>query len=104
MIIGDVAKCDEGFIVDISSSHVNKIISLFNSSNFEYKSKGLEINTLIELPPIIKEKKNIIRRKKKAPWITYKLQKKKIIILGRKTEKYKRKRAEDIIKDINRNI
>ncbi|SOV80467.1 ATP-dependent RNA helicase, putative [Plasmodium reichenowi] len=103
-IIGDVAKCDEGFIVDISSSHVNKIISLFNSSNFEYKSKGLEISTLIELPPIIKEKKNIIRRKKKAPWITYKLQKKKIIILGRKTEKYKRKRAEDIIKDINKNI
>ncbi|SPJ11234.1 ATP-dependent RNA helicase, putative [Plasmodium sp. DRC-Itaito] len=102
-IIGDVAKCEEGFIVDISSSHVNKIISLFNSSNFEYKSKGLEINTLIELLPIIKEKKNIIR-KKKAPWITYKLQKKKIIILGRKTEKYKRKRAEDIIKDINKNI
>ncbi|SOV16439.1 ATP-dependent RNA helicase, putative [Plasmodium sp. gorilla clade G2] len=103
-IIGEVAKCDEGFIVDISSSHVNKIISLFNSSNFEYKNKGLEINTLIELPPIIKEKKNIIRRKKKAPWITYKLQKKKIIILGRKTEKYKRKRADEIIKDINKNI
>ncbi|CRH03653.1 ATP-dependent RNA helicase, putative [Plasmodium relictum] len=103
-IIGEIAKCDEGYIVDISSSHVNKIINLFNSSNYEYKSKGVEINTIIELPPIIKEKKNILRKKRKIPWIKYKLQKKKIIILGRKTEKYKRKQSDEIIKDINKNI
>ncbi|CRG95984.1 ATP-dependent RNA helicase, putative [Plasmodium gallinaceum] len=103
-IIGDIAKCDEGYIVDISSSHVNKIINLFNSSNYEYKRKGVEINTIIELPPIVKEKKNILRKKRKIPWIKYKLQKKKIIVLGRKTEKYKRKQNYEIIKDINKHI
>ncbi|SCP05950.1 ATP-dependent RNA helicase, putative [Plasmodium ovale] len=103
-IIGDVAKCDEGYIADISSTQVNKIITLFNSSKSEYKNKGLEISTIIELPPIIKEKKNIIRKNRKAPWIKYKLQRKKIIVLGRKTEKYKRKRNDEIIRDINRHV
>ncbi|SBS89092.1 ATP-dependent RNA helicase, putative [Plasmodium malariae] len=68
-IVGDTAKCDEGFIADICSTHVNKIIKLFKSSNSEYKKKMLDINTLIELPPIINEKKSIIRKNRKIPWI-----------------------------------
>eukprot|EP00366_Plasmodium_knowlesi_P003029 XP_002260526.1 ATP-dependent RNA helicase, putative [Plasmodium knowlesi strain H] len=68
-VVGDVAKCDEGYIADISSTHVNKIISLFNSSNSEYKKKGVQIDTVIELPPLIREKKNIIRKNRKVPWI-----------------------------------
>ncbi|EUD65145.1 adenosinetriphosphatase [Plasmodium inui San Antonio 1] len=103
-VVGDVAKCDEGYIADISSTHVNKIISLFNSSNSEYKNKGVQIDTVIELPPVIREKKTIIRRNRKVPWIKYKLQKKKIIVLGRKTSEYKRKGSTEIIKDINRQI
>ncbi|GAW82755.1 ATP dependent RNA helicase [Plasmodium gonderi] len=99
-VIGDIAKCDEGYIADISSTQVNKIISLFNSSKSEYKSKGVEMNTIIELPPIVREKKNIIRKNRKLPWIKYKLQKKKIIVLGTKMNKYKRKGNSEIIKDI----
>ncbi|KJP88292.1 hypothetical protein AK88_02073 [Plasmodium fragile] len=101
-VVGDVAKCDEGYIADISSTHVNKIISLFNSSNSEYKNKGVQIETVIELPPLIREKKTIIRKNRKVPWMKYKLQKKKIILLGRKTSEYKGKGSAEIIKDINR--
>ncbi|CAG9475314.1 ATP-dependent RNA helicase, putative [Plasmodium vivax] len=103
-VVGDVAKCDEGYIADISSTHVNKIISLYNSSNSEYKNKGVQIDTVIELPPLIREKKTIIRKNRKVPWIKYKLQKKKIIVLGRKANEYKRKGSAEIIKDINRQI
>ncbi|ANQ06323.1 ATP dependent RNA helicase [Plasmodium coatneyi] len=103
-VLGDVAKCDEGYIADISSTHVNKIISLFNSSNSEYKNKGVQIDTVIELPPLIREKKTIIRKNRKVPWIKYKLQKKKIILLGRKMSEYKKKGTAEIIEDINRQI
>ncbi|CDU16888.1 ATP-dependent DNA/RNA helicase PSH2, putative [Plasmodium yoelii] len=103
-IVGDIAKCDEGYIADICSSSVNKIINLFNNSNSHYRNKGVEINTIIELPQIVREKKNVMKKNKKTPWIKYKLQRKKIIILGRKEDKYKKKGTAEFIKDINRPI
>ncbi|CAD2099622.1 ATP dependent RNA helicase, putative [Plasmodium vinckei] len=103
-IVGDVAKCDEGYIADICSSSVNKIINLFNNSNSHYRNKGVEINTIIELPQIVREKKTAMKKNKKTPWIKYKLQRKKVIILGRKEDKHKKKGTAEFIKDINRPI
>lgn len=101
-IFGDVAKCDEGFLVDISSAHVNKVIQLFNSTETEYRKKGVEINTIIELPMVIKEKKKSLRKSKKVPWVKYKLQKKKVIVLGSKFSKYKKKKKNEIIEEIGK--
>lgn len=100
-IVGDIAKCEEGYIVDILNSHVNTILNTFSNTESEYKKKGIELSHLMELPPLIKEKKITIRKKKKAPWIKYKLQKKQIIVLGCRKSKYRKREKEEIIKEIN---